>query len=166
MSTREIKIIDGKKSCANCKKLLPISCFTKHARLKCGLDSYCKDCKKKARELDIVNRRVYSMESYHKHKHKHLKANRERNLRNTYNITIADYDKMFEQQGGVCAICKLPDINSRLHVDHCHDTGKVRKLLCRRCNMVLGRVEENTETLWNMIEYLKEHSEVKLERSK
>ena len=83
--------------------------------------------------------------------------NRKSNLKK-YGISLEDYDRMFEKQNGNCKTCGLPEINQRLAVDHCHETGKVRGLLCSRCNLVLGRVEENTETLWNMIEYLKEHS--------
>ena len=82
-----------------------------------------------------------------------------------YNITLADYDRMFEEQDGNCKICGLMEINKRLAVDHDHKTGKVRGLLCTRCNVTLGRIEENQETLWNMIEYLKEH-ENKLEGAK
>lgn len=159
----EIKIIDGKKPCAGCKKLLPISCFTKHAKMFCGLDTYCKECKKKQREANIENRRASARNSYHKHKVKYLQGKREYRLAFLYDLSLAEYDQMFKEQDGNCKICGLPEINRRLSVDHCHKTGKIRSLLCGRCNVVLGRVEENTETLWNMIEYIMEH-EVSLER--
>jgi len=63
------------------------------------------------------------------------------------------YDKQFEKQGGVCSICGKPS-KRRLCVDHCHDTGKVRGLLCVKCNVAIGNL--NTETLLeNAIKYLR-----------
>ena len=52
-------------------------------------------------------------------------------------VTSADYDRMLAAQGGVCAICGSPPKTRRLHVDHDHATGKVRGLLCHRCNRAL-----------------------------
>jgi hypothetical protein len=80
-------------------------------------------------------------------------------LRTKYNITIEIYDQMFKKQKGRCAICnRHQDImNKPLNVDHNHKTGKVRELLCVRCNMVLGSYE-NSDT--NKFEaYLKKHKE-------
>jgi hypothetical protein len=58
-----------------------------------------------------------------------------------FGITLAEYDKMFNEQGGVCKICGGTNGTIRLAVDHDHDTGKVRGLLCTRCNLVLGSYE-------------------------
>jgi hypothetical protein len=55
-------------------------------------------------------------------------------LRRRYGITPDDYDAMADAQGGVCAICGLPPRKGTLDVDHDHATGRVRGLLCRRCN--------------------------------
>lgn len=60
-----------------------------------------------------------------------------RNLRNKYGITEAQYSALYDAQGGRCAVCGcIP--NERLAVDHDHETGVVRGLLCRRCNLELG----------------------------
>lgn len=80
-------------------------------------------------------------------------------LKSTYGITLKDYRKMYLEQNGECAICHSakPDSGKKgLVVDHCHDKGHVRKLLCFECNTGLGRFRDNPEILANAIEYLKE----------
>lgn len=65
-----------------------------------------------------------------------------------YGMTPSDYDLMLESQGGACAICrKPPKPGTRLHVDHCHETGRVRGLLCFRCNFGLSFFHDDPETL-------------------
>ena len=82
---------------------------------------------------------------------------RNNDLKRNYGITLEDHSKMYEEQNGRCAICGSEGDGrwKKLCVDHDHKTGKVRKLLCRSCNMVLGQVEDNTQTLQSMIDYLK-----------
>jgi len=63
------------------------------------------------------------------------------NLIRNYGITVDDYNKMLEEQGGRCVICT--DDNVPLAVDHNHDTGEVRGLLCRKCNSGLGMFKDN-----------------------
>lgn len=61
-----------------------------------------------------------------------------------YGLTPEDYDAMLERQSGRCAICASPDPHSRwgrFHIDHDHETGRVRGLLCHPCNLHLGLVE-------------------------
>ena len=62
---------------------------------------------------------------------------------------------MLENQNGVCAIC-LNSCNSgmRLAVDHCHETGKVRQLLCRRCNQSIGKFNDDPILLQKAVDYL------------
>lgn len=77
------------------------------------------------------------------------------NLRKNHNMTEKDYQNMLIMQNGVCAICSKEDvIKKRLSVDHCHKTGKVRGLLCAKCNATLGMVKDNVDILKIMIEYL------------
>ena len=81
-----------------------------------------------------------------------------------YGITKTEYLSLIEAQNNKCAICKQPEENrgrggkiKNLAVDHCHETGKVRGLLCLNCNTALGSIKENKETLIQMIEYLEKH---------
>jgi hypothetical protein len=66
---------------------------------------------------------------------------------------------MYEEQNGACAICKGEGDGrwKKLCVDHDHKTGKVRQLLCRNCNVVLGQVGDNPNLLEEMIKYLQKH---------
>ena len=84
---------------------------------------------------------------------------REQHLKRMYGITHQDYEVMLEEQNNRCAICETSDPGGRhtsnyFVVDHCHTTGKVRKLLCHHCNTALGLVGDNISTLQKMIEYL------------
>ena len=77
---------------------------------------------------------------------------REKRFREIYGITLADYEAMFARQGGACAICKRTGMP--LCVDHCHRTGEVRGLLCRRCNRASGFYEDNPDLLLAAAAYL------------
>jgi hypothetical protein len=72
-----------------------------------------------------------------------------------YGITVEQYDEMLATQSGVCAICAKTCATGRaLAVDHCHETGKVRGLLCARCNPMLGFANDNIDVLKAAIAYL------------
>ncbi len=82
-------------------------------------------------------------------------------LLRTYGITSVDYARMLEEQNGVCYICYRKNIilkkgmhKGNLCVDHCHDTGRVRGLLCHNCNRALGLLQDSTERLERAIAYL------------
>lgn len=88
--------------------------------------------------------RAAYMRRYHKaNRQKRTQQMRERRLRVQYGLTSLQYDQMAFEQDGKCAICgRQPPPKSELHVDHDHDTGAVRALLCVRCNVQLGVVEQ------------------------
>ena len=82
-------------------------------------------------------------------------------LKRKYGLTIEQYDAMLEAQGGVCAICKQPRPENRtLHVDHDHETGEIRGLLCFRCNNALGDFEEQYELFQKAADYLDRDDEL------
>ena len=91
---------------------------------------------------------------------------RDQNLRKRYGIGVEEYKELFEKQNGNCAICGKHSSNVftkgkagfELCVDHCHETGKVRGLLCENCNTGLGKLQDNVEILRKAIDYLKEES--------
>lgn len=80
--------------------------------------------------------------------------NRKRNLKEKFGITLEDYARMFEEQNGVCKICLTNENKRMLAVDHCHETGIVRGLLCTCCNTALGKFKDDKELLMRAIEYL------------
>lgn len=78
-------------------------------------------------------------------------------IRNTFGITLKDYDSMLAAQDGKCAICGTtkPGRNSPyFHIDHCHTTNVVRGLLCNGCNLGLGHFKDSPDRLSSAITYL------------
>jgi hypothetical protein len=84
---------------------------------------------------------------------------RNNDLKRNYGITLKEHQQMFDQQQGVCAICKSEGDGKwkKLCVDHDHKTGKVRQLLCRRCNMILGQAYDDKGLFSEFILYLDRH---------
>lgn len=70
-----------------------------------------------------------------------------------YNLPFGDFNRLKEEQKGRCALCDK--ITKQFHVDHCHETGKVRGLLCGNCNKGLGFLGDNLAGLLLAVEYLK-----------
>ena len=76
-----------------------------------------------------------------------------------YGMYPGQYQAMYEEQKGLCYICQRPPRGSKpLCVDHNHNTGEVRKLLCHHYNVALGCVNESEELLLQLISYLREHN--------
>lgn len=87
-----------------------------------------------------------------------LQQRRDARLQATYGITLSEYNVMLADQHGVCAICKVPHHPERpLVVDHDHDSGMVRGLLCSECNTGIGLLGDNPDTLESAIAYLDLH---------
>lgn len=90
-----------------------------------------------------------------------------RTLYKKYGMTLDDYEKKFNDQNGVCDICGRPEVSidkrnktvRALAVDHCHKTGKVRALLCQKCNTALGKFNDDPQLLRKAAEYLEKHQE-------
>lgn len=79
-------------------------------------------------------------------------------LRSKYGITLVDYNTMFDNQEGCCAICGTHQslLRRAMCVDHNHVTKKVRGLLCDHCNRAIGYAREDTNILLNMVKYIEE----------
>lgn len=88
---------------------------------------------------------------------------RDQALRATFGISLDDYNRMLGEQNGVCAICGKPENRKgrngtnvrQLAVDHCHDTSKIRGLLCSSCNQGIGFMDHKVDILMRAIDYLK-----------
>lgn len=81
----------------------------------------------------------------------------EAEMRRKYGLTMADFDALLESQGGVCAICKgKPNgPGKRFHVDHCHNSSKVRGLLCGKCNTAIGLLDDDPARAESAAAYLR-----------
>ena len=91
----------------------------------------------------------------------HKRYHRDWKLKKTYGISIEDYENMLADQDGRCDICSLEEKHAPygvLSVDHCHDSGAVRALLCNHCNVGIGVFKENQDFLANAITYLKRYN--------
>jgi len=84
-------------------------------------------------------------------------ARNEAHLLRKYGLTMADFDALLAQQGGVCAICKGAHVGvgARFHVDHHHESNRVRGLLCGRCNTAIGLLQDNPELAESAAAYLR-----------
>jgi hypothetical protein len=136
------------KWCGGCKEEKSISLYHKNRSREDGLQDQCKECKK-----------VFNARSNPRHNPINNPKNAdymwERSLQRKYGITAEDYNYMLEQQQGGCAICFQGNPSGRrLAVDHNHDTGEVRGLLCGSCNVGLGNFGDNVDNLEAAIDYL------------
>lgn len=81
-------------------------------------------------------------------------------LKTNYGITQEAYEALLKEQNSACAICSIKAPNSTnkyLHVDHCHTSGKIRSLLCSRCNTAIGLLKESTLVAFKAFKYLVKH---------
>jgi hypothetical protein len=125
----------------------------------------CPQCGEADRTKFYVDKNGYKASSVCRECHKaqcrvrwHAKPELDRQASRAYKygITADNFKQMFETQQGKCAICnEEPKTKRGLHVDHDHETGKVRGLLCHGCNVALGSFKEDVTLLNKAIEYLR-----------
>ena len=167
------------KECKKCYKKFDKVYFYKRNASKDGLDLYCIECRKLMQKEWIKNnpeklkakRNRYYLKNkdflYKKKKERDRKNpiktrvqvrkyNRRYHLKKFYGVTEKIFDEMFLGQQGKCAICGLDD-KKTLCVDHNHKNGKVRGLLCNKCNIKLGYYEEGKNFHNEATEYLKKY---------
>ena len=108
--------------------------------------------------------RARNKKNYQANKEAHLLRSRKAHLKNTYGLSVEEFNALIIEQNNRCAICfkeeTATDKNGKLKplcVDHCHTTGKIRALLCNSCNCMLGFSKDDTATLFAAIQYLKKH---------
>ena len=138
--TQHHNVTAESKLCPDCNIVKPASEFNKYPKNKSGLYTYCRPCKylRYRKNRDPEKRRL-----------ERVKA--------CYNLDPEEYQALVKAANRTCQTCGTPegdDKPSKLVVDHCHATGRVRGLICDRCNRALGLVGDNTQTLLNLITYL------------
>lgn len=163
------------KICIDCKENKPLKSFGKCKRQLGGLRSECKLCRSiydkaiRKGDLDYKVRKAAYNKQWKKDNPEKVKllqerynkrnpfANRAAIIKNKFNMSSEDYENMLLDQKGSCKICKRQSNNKsqkHFHIDHCHETGKIRGLLCNKCNMGLGMFNDNIELLKIAIDYL------------
>jgi hypothetical protein len=97
-----------------------------------------------------------SRRHYEGQREAYIARSRRQQLKTRFGITEADYERMLQEQQGVCAICnRTCATGKRLAVDHCHDAGRIRGLLCKNCNTAIGLLSDEPARLEKAIAYLK-----------
>lgn len=92
-----------------------------------------------------------------------MDKSRSSRLMYTYGISSADYDRLLKEQNNSCAICGKPPEKVKLSVDHNHANGRVRGLLCFRCNTLLGLAYDSIQILTNALGYITKHNEIDID---
>lgn len=141
------------KICSVCKIEKDESEYWPDRRRKNGLMARCKECNKVQARKYRLSTPNYEKDKYQKYK----TETRERHLKRKYGISLENYNDMLKEQNNKCAICgddESYQFKSVFHVDHSHETGEVRGLLCRGCNHMLGVVRDDPQILQNAIKYL------------
>lgn len=129
---------DSRRRCCRCGVVKDLDQFNRSKRLTLGRGYHCRVCRE------------------------------EMNMIRWHGINRAQYNEMLLSQGGGCAICGSTDSRhpvSRLVIDHCHVTGKVRGLLCSHCNRGIGFLEDSSERLRQAANYLDSHRATSLARN-
>lgn len=114
---------------------------------------------KKYYEANKEAHSIRNKKNYELNREQKLAKHREHVLKSRYGLTMDDYYCLLQSQGNKCAICKK-EATKTLDVDHCHETGKVRGLLCNNCNRGLGHFQDDKHLLRNAMEYLDDNNRV------
>lgn len=166
------------KVCGDCKHRKPVSEFNKHYGKP---RSHCKKChsaaskrwndgNKEHRARYVKDWHASNLETVrgHKRKYEHGMTTEQiarrkdylywRHIRINYGLTPEAWRSMCAAQGGLCALCRKPGRtgrNGKFDVDHCHETGRVRGLLCRHCNIALGILGDTPDKMEMVMSYLR-----------
>jgi len=135
----------ARKECSKCGVEKCTSKFNKDATKSDNLASCCKECKRRSY--------TYTDEMYLRNKRNNLMAK--------FRLSLEDYNKMFDDQKGCCAICETHQskLSRSLAVDHSHTDGHIRALLCQQCNTALGKFKDSVDMLEKAVGYLEKFGE-------
>jgi len=136
------------KPCSKCGIVKELDQFNKRAASKDGYTARCTTC---------INTKALKTRT------ERPDSTRGNNLKQRFNMSIAEYNEIFLKQKGKCAICELAEtsVDSKgnikwLSVDHHHGNGDIRGLLCNSCNTGIGLLQDSAKIMYSAINYLKE----------
>lgn len=139
---------EGMRFCTGCNQMKSLDDFIKSRTGRRGRHSNCKPCVNEwARNYRKTNPEFRKNHRFH---------TRRWALKTRYGLSVEDFEAMLSRQNGRCAICGQ-SMNDPM-VDHCHTTGKIRGILCNRCNLGLGRFKDSVELVERALNYLKNYA--------
>lgn len=138
-SARPRDLAPDEKYCPSCRQVLPLARFVRNKSTASGYGSYCRPCQ--AEKAAESLKRVHG-------------SSREYHLRRRYGVGTNEVLSRLESQGSSCLVCRRPITADTAHVDHDHVTGKVRGILCFRCNSGMGHFADDPDTLVRAARYL------------
>jgi hypothetical protein len=160
------------KACNKCGVVKPLEDFHRAPGCRDGRRGDCIECFRAAANArnaanpqanrDRVRRWQEENPERYREKLKEFKqspagkrSDRKGHLRRKFGMSLEDYDELVEKQGGVCAVCGYPpDEGKSFHIDHDHDSGRIRGLLCSRCNHAIGLLRDDPEVIESALTYL------------
>jgi hypothetical protein len=167
------------KRCKKCGESKPESEFYRAAGCRDGLRPECKACnlaakhkwyranRQRAIERSVAWQRA-NRDRYNARMRVYRSARtelaREEHLKRSFGLTLAEYEALLGGQGSACAICgDEPSPKRALHVDHDHDSGAIRGLICMRCNNALGLLRDRLDVVFAAADYLETRPAERLE---
>lgn len=139
-TARREAVAQGLKRCPSCETPKPLIAYWNDRHTADGKGSYCIECASSAKRADYAERRVELLL---------------RTQARKFGVTVEWLEETLLAQGGVCAICQRPCVSGRaLAVDHNHQTGAIRGLLCANCNRALGLLQDSTSVVMSALLYL------------
>lgn len=160
--------VDGRQArCKECCRLAAVQRYRENPekyrdRKK---QEYARD-PEKHRDRDRTRRAADPDKFRERDKQRHRRnpdAKTSSDMKSKYGIDLEDYQRILKAQGGVCDICGSSETATlrgkvkRLAIDHCHETGEVRALLCSTCNTALGKMKDSPDLLRKAADYLEHH---------
>ncbi len=130
----------GERRCARCHNWKPFVEFCVNRSKTNGVHMYCRSCSVADRNPKPLRRKYY--------------------LKGKYRLSLEQFEHLYLSQKGLCAICNREILIDRdehgmcVHIDHCHETGVIRGLLCSKCNIGIGHFVNSPELLRKAAEYL------------
>jgi hypothetical protein len=130
------------KRCSRCGEVKLRSEFPVNAMAAGGVRRYCRTC------YNTQKRTAYAASPAIR------QTRREADRRWRYGLSTEDFDALLAAQGGVCAICRGPATKKGFVVDHCHESKRVRGIVCHPCNLLIGFAQDDPDRLRAAISYL------------
>ncbi len=144
------------KSCTLCGIEKPLTEYHSHPRTKDGFKTQCRTCQNEKNKQWRDKNAEYLREYNQQRTIANYEANKNWRLQKLYGISLDEYKEILLMQGGGCAICGRPPTKEVLFVDHEHESGEIRGLLCRNCNTGIGLLGDGIEGILSALEYLEQ----------